>query len=339
MIFINGNAYAGFKLKKTDSEDSSSEYIGSSKVDKVEQELINAIKSDTKASISSKPKSAEDDNFVTGFGQDLPLVISLQQIIPSRYQFTLDADVDANTLTSWEGGDDWQKVLTGMLGKYNLSYIVKSDMVIVQKRFIEPKKEPAKVKPVAAVEKKKSVPVAAKEAPVKDLSPKTLGTLKKPAERPENLVSKGKSSEVVIDSKNNKKSNVKFDSKLYADEDISPMNIISSQNTPEKEDLTPLLGGKPIPDAMAKADWIGHKSQTLKEVLTDWGQKEGVELYWTIDYDYKLNRDVALTGEYEVAVARLLDIFRTVRPQPYGELHKGDGGPLVLVVSSYDLSH
>lgn len=84
--------------------------------------------------------------------------------------------------------------------------------------------------------------------------------------------------------------------------------------------------------------WKGTKGQTLRDVLKTWSDQAGVELYWSIDYDYRLSDDVATTGNYEQAVGGLLDKFASVRPQPYGQLHQSASGPRVLVVKSYDLT-
>lgn len=82
--------------------------------------------------------------------------------------------------------------------------------------------------------------------------------------------------------------------------------------------------------------WQADKTQTLKDVLSAWSQQAGAELYWSIDYDYHLNGDIAYNGSFENAVGKLLDRFTAVRPQPYGRLHQEPGGRQVLVIASYD---
>lgn len=84
--------------------------------------------------------------------------------------------------------------------------------------------------------------------------------------------------------------------------------------------------------------WTGTKGATLRDTLQSWSQAAGVELYWSIDYDYKLKGNVKYTGSYDEAVGSLLDQFASVRPQPYGQLHQGKDGPRVLIVKSYDVS-
>ncbi len=110
-------------------------------------------------------------------------------------------------------------------------------------------------------------------------------------------------------------------------------------------EAAPLTDAAPAPIAAAtstsagtSAAWGGLKGQTLRDVLKGWSDKAGVELYWSIDYDYRLSDDIGYTGTYDEAVGGLLDKFATVRPQPYGQLHQSASGPRVLVVKSYDLT-
>ncbi len=84
--------------------------------------------------------------------------------------------------------------------------------------------------------------------------------------------------------------------------------------------------------------WAGAKGQTLRDILKNWSDVAGVELYWSIDYDYRLSEDVGYPGTFDEAVGKLLDRFATVRPQPYGQLHQNGDSPRVLVVKSYDLA-
>jgi hypothetical protein len=100
-------------------------------------------------------------------------------------------------------------------------------------------------------------------------------------------------------------------------------------------EATPVSAMAAVP---AASSWQGTKGQTLRDVLKAWSDKAGVDLYWSIDYDYRLSDDVTMSGTYDEAVSSLLDKFNTVRPQPYGQLHQGGQGPRVLVIKSYDLA-
>ena len=330
-LFVHDSAFAGFSLRKS-SNKVAPETIGSSRVDDVEREIMEAIISKKPNNVikknerlyiktnKAKAKEKQEPQLVTGFGQDLPLVISLQQILPSEYQFTLSNGIDPNILTSWEGGKEWKTVLTSMLKKNGMSYIVTDGVVII--------KSGVKVK-------SKSKAVREQKQARKIVKPKTkvISKKRKPKIKSEKVLKPTPRYQAKSHKGENKSNN-----------NMTPLNIISSENTPIKidEDLRPFFDENmrvAENDPLAMARWVGNQHQTLKEVLTEWCEKEDVELYWTIDYDYKLNKDIAFMDEFEVSVAKLIDMFRNVRPQPYGQLHQGDRGPLVLVVNSYDLSH
>ncbi len=93
---------------------------------------------------------------------------------------------------------------------------------------------------------------------------------------------------------------------------------------------------EPAPQ-MVEPSWHAATGQTLREVLKNWSDVAGVELYWSIDYDYRLSADVAFGGNYDEAVGKLLDKFSSARPQPYGQLHQDGASARVLVIKSYDL--
>lgn len=112
---------------------------------------------------------------------------------------------------------------------------------------------------------------------------------------------------------------------------------------PVKEAVPPVTSGVTMSadtaqaGVVASATWHGARGQTLRDVLKSWSDVAGVELYWSIDYDYRLQNDVGYPGTFDEAVGHLLDLFATVRPQPYGQLHQDNGnGARVLVIKSYD---
>lgn len=126
---------------------------------------------------------------------------------------------------------------------------------------------------------------------------------------------------------------------------MSPAPIVAAEAPAESVEGTKMASAPMVTPEMAPAaqaakagSWSGTKGQTLREVLKTWSDKAEVELYWSIDYDYRLSDNVGYSGSYDEAVGSLLDQFATVRPQPYGQLHQSSNGPRVLVVKSYDLT-
>lgn len=114
------------------------------------------------------------------------------------------------------------------------------------------------------------------------------------------------------------------------------MPMASSQVDVEPMALTPAAKTeKKKTKKSANTRWSGSKGQSLRSVLKDWSATAEVELFWSIDYDYRLPDDVGYSGPYEEAVGQLLDKFAASSPQPYGQLHQGQGGPKVLIVKTY----
>ena len=82
--------------------------------------------------------------------------------------------------------------------------------------------------------------------------------------------------------------------------------------------------------------WSAQVGDMLHDVLKKWAERSGTELYWSIDYDYEINQDVTLSGDYESAVEQLLENFNEATPRPYGQLHMSSKGPKVLIIKAYD---
>ena len=71
------------------------------------------------ATISMAPASASSES-VQGFASQIPLALALRQVLPAEYNFSIDQDVDMNTLVSYKGGKPWRDTLQGMLSTAGL---------------------------------------------------------------------------------------------------------------------------------------------------------------------------------------------------------------------------
>ncbi|MBL1147276.1 MAG: hypothetical protein D8M28_06205 [Proteobacteria bacterium] len=90
------------------------------------------------------------------------------------------------------------------------------------------------------------------------------------------------------------------------------------------------------PVAAAAPQWSVTPGQTLRDAVTSWATEAGVKLYWTTDYDYRIDASHVFQGSFEEALAQLLDTFADTTPQPYGQLHKSSEGGQILVIKTYD---
>jgi hypothetical protein len=383
---------------------------------------------------------AASGDVLAGFASDIPLVMALQQIVPPGYQYAFAAGVDPGASVSWEGGKPWQGVLSDMLAKQNLGYMLQNNTVVIspaaagaqppaQSAAAQPMPAPAAPAAMSSADASQqnsgSGPISiVSQPPVhSDQSAPTSpaangqaangqaanGMTAMPADAapaqaaPTQMAgaqqSADHSKEVDIRRKRTPSLFERMGFKhWHGDSDgetSSPgpgpktavanpnMNGSSANATgnllppggagamqQNGSAAMPASGGAP-PQRMAAADtppppvmndmssqgnmsapppaqsssagmpvggeWQGAKGQTLRDVLKAWSDKAGVDLYWSIDYDYRLTDDTAFGGSYDEAVGHLLDRFSSVRPQPYGQLHQSTSGPRVLVIKSYDL--
>ena len=136
------------------------------------------------ATISVSPSANEPapgSEIVQGFASQVPLALALRQVLPIGYSFSIDADVDRETLVSYKGGKPWSETLQAMLTAAGLVSQEHGKVVTVSRgaqaatqsapvaekstvKNLEPPKAAAPVASVAPV----SVPVA---APAQVLTP------------------------------------------------------------------------------------------------------------------------------------------------------------------------
>ena len=79
--------------------------------------------------------------------------------------------------------------------------------------------------------------------------------------------------------------------------------------------------------------WEAQKGDDLRTVLQDWSAKAKVQLYWVPAQDYKLPKQISMTGSYTDAVADLLGAYGEKPARPVGRLHPNlPNGPSVLII-------
>jgi|GEM_PF-5187522 len=85
--------------------------------------------------VASKSMPATTQGFakLSGFGNDMPLAIALQQVIPPAYGYDFGANVDMGARTSWSGGQGWDVVLRNMLAPLGLTADIRSKSVRIEK--------------------------------------------------------------------------------------------------------------------------------------------------------------------------------------------------------------
>lgn len=89
--------------------------------------------------------------------------------------------------------------------------------------------------------------------------------------------------------------------------------------------LAPLDGSAPMVigemQPAGPTTWDAKAGQTLREVVTTWADRAGVEVNWQSEYDYPVQASLSYAGTFEEAVRTMLYGFKDATPQPIGRLH------------------
>ena len=319
----------------------------------------------TSAERGSFPPGSSPD-IVSGFGSDLPLLVALQQVVPQQYKTSLSPGVDSGIHVSWRGDRPWKQVLSDMLVPARLSYTLQGNRLVVRRSansnvatshapashaqvsqaalpsrksdmipddMVSGKTEGKSMPPIewqTQADSSSPIPMAPQHStpsPVPETEVKMLPTPAPVSAPPMQKMSKATPQVKTVQSAP--------EAARMQQPQPSPTRIPMVMHHGETSGLLTQMPEAAQLSAAAEAPWHGVRGQTLKTVLKDWSDAAHVKLYWITDYDYKLNADIACAGNFEEAVAKLLDQFSAVKPQPYGQLHRNAETGAVLVVNTY----
>ncbi|MBR5129731.1 MAG: TcpQ domain-containing protein [Alphaproteobacteria bacterium] len=80
-------------------------------------------------------------------------------------------------------------------------------------------------------------------------------------------------------------------------------------------------------------DWEARTGDTLRSLLTKWGEKAGWTVIWKLDRDYHLEAGVIFRGTFTEVSGALVRSFARATPAPIGTFYKGNR---VLVISTQE---
>jgi hypothetical protein len=87
--------------------------------------------------------------------------------------------------------------------------------------------------------------------------------------------------------------------------------------------------------APTNSSWHASVGKTLKQTLEDWSHQANVTLRWDSEFDYPIQSNISVSGDYEDAVRGLLRGFSSAQPQPVARLYRPTQGmPGVLLVTA-----
>ena len=79
-----------------------------------------------------------------------------------------------------------------------------------------------------------------------------------------------------------------------------------------------------------KHDWEAPRGETLRSLLSQWGEVSGWTVVWKLDKDYQLEAGVVFRGTFTEVASAIIRTFARAVPAPIGTFYKGNR---VLVVS------
>lgn len=266
--------------------------------------------------MSQSSTPSNENSLAVGFGKDLPLVTALRQVVPEGYTYVMDDEIAVGKTVSWNGGQPWPAVLDDMVGGLGLKSTVDGKIVRITNAQSAPVSAPQSSAPPVKVAS--AQPYAAPEiiydAPA--YTPPQMVRPVQPISSPPMTATQ------------------------------APRNIVAPQQlqtntvtlaTTETKDLEKLK--QSIVPEVTKGQWMAQSGSSLKTVLESWSNIEGVDLFWSADYDYMLAGDANISGNFEEATEELLKGFSDAKPKPTGRLHPNlPHGPAVLVIETKETS-
>lgn len=99
--------------------------------------------------------------------------------------------------------------------------------------------------------------------------------------------------------------------------------------------IEPAITNPVITNVDSGEPWFASMGRSLKQTLEIWSKRANVTLRWDSEFDYPVQTDVSIKGDYESAVRTLLHGFSSAQPQPVARLYRPEHGmPGVLLVST-----
>lgn len=229
-----------------------------------------------------------DRTDAVGFGNDMPLALAVQQIVPPGYAYSFAQSVNAGQRVSWSGGKAWDLVLKETLEPIGMDIRIngKSVMVVQDMDQMSYNATPLNVQSIE--------PAAGTEM-------ETVETQISPA-----AAITHNSESTTFQSRNKVSDPGEAPS---TQPDLSALDMPEAGGVQIEMDITESEAA-PSTDAQI---WSAKKGDSLKTVLHDWAKQSNTQIIWEASYDYRLDKDIAFEGSIENAYREL---FATCMSSP-----------------------
>ncbi len=257
---------------------------------------------------TASPPPVYASNVVNGFGHDIPLGIAVKQIVPTGTNVVFDPSVDTSMPVNWRGGQSWQQVLADTLGPNSLYMYMSENGNSVLINTTRPALANAQPAPMMTMMNPPPVipTVIPTAAPVAAPAPAPVYT------------------------------------PVSATSNIPPVMVPApmTASMPVMKPVPVNLPSVALPP-MEVPTWTAKTSDTLHQTLEAWCKKANVSLRWDSEFDYPIETNISLTGDFETSVRALLGGLKNANPRPVAHYYRAKEGvqEAVLLVPSPGLDN
>ncbi len=301
---------------------------------------------------------------IQGFGNDIPLVTAMSQIVPAGYAYSLDNKSKLGAPVSWSGGKPWNDALQSAVDPLGLIVIVTDNTVWLRNKeslsqpepqavansFVEPMMvmpAASDVVPLSAPAMKNDIPMVSDNEPSPAYDAYTRRNPISMMMKADETVQAVHAPEVlsVAPSVNQAPTMAAPMAPPLMMNTPPPMmenmpsGMMSSPHMAAPQDLVPVSYGN---QASAKLNpfeirfWQAEKNASLRSVLTQWGTLSGTQIYWNSTYDYRLPVSLQTHATFSDAVTQILTAYEDMEPRPLGRLHPNlPNGQSILIIENY----
>lgn len=272
----------------------------------------------TPVAVQSAPQTNSSYEMAVGFGKNLPLVTALRQVVPADYTYIVDDSIPMSATVSWDGGRPWNEVLNDMVTPLNLQTRISGNRVSIMQDAPQMPMANAAPAPIAQAAAQPVTPVAQPiawapaQTTVQEVEP--VASWEQVPAAPQPTVYQPAPQQ--------------YTPPIVQEVAVQPQPKVQFTAPP------PAPVSQLVP-AVTRGTWVANKGDSLRNVLDEWANQAGADMFWSSDYDYPLAGAVNVSGSFEEAVQNLLRGFEQARPKPIARLHPNlPHGPAVLVVET-----
>lgn len=268
-----------------------------------------------------------------GFGSDIPLVMALNQIIPSGYTYSFAQGVNPGALVSWSGGQAWNIVLNTMLAPLNLRADIAGNTVRIRPVGHSAASAQPRAAPLPLQKPQQSAALMPASATAMHTThPVSIAV----AEQQEKAAAKRRTQAQMLASQN-------------------PISLIKRRNITDpglgdapnfalamvEPPQTPAASAAAIMPAAGESHmgaldfWEARKDGSLKETLYKWSARQNIRLIWESPYDYRINNNIMVNDSFRGALKSLMTQGLMPTQRPAMTFLEGDQNtPPTLIIRS-----